>query len=58
MRGFLQRNAFLLRFALLSLFMGISVGLAKFTTTLYVPVFAGVAWLAYRQPLRAQMISA
>lgn len=35
MRGFLQRNAFLLRFALLSSFMGISVGLAKFTTTLY-----------------------
>lgn len=35
MRGFLDRHAFLLRFALLSSFMGTSVGLAKFTTTLY-----------------------
>jgi Na+/melibiose symporter-like transporter len=47
MRGFLQRNAFLLRFALLSSFMGISVGLAKFTTTLYaLHLGAQGGWLA------------
>nr|WP_315849301.1 MFS transporter [uncultured Rhodoferax sp.] len=45
MRGFLQRNAFLLRFALLSLFMGISVGLAKFTTTLYALELGAQGWL-------------
>ncbi|MDR7307099.1 MFS transporter [Rhodoferax saidenbachensis] len=47
MRGFFQRNAFLLRFALLSSFMGISVGLAKFTTTLYaLHLGAQGGWLA------------
>nr|WP_315494105.1 MFS transporter [uncultured Rhodoferax sp.] len=45
MRGFLERNAFLLRFALLSLFMGISVGLAKFTTTLYALELGAQGWL-------------
>lgn len=45
MRGFLQRNAFLLRFALLSSFMGISVGLAKFTTTLYALELGAQGWL-------------
>ena len=45
MRGFLERNAFLIRFASLSLFMGISVGLAKFTTTLYALELGAQGWL-------------
>lgn len=43
----LQRDAFLLRFALLSSFMGLSVGLAKFTTTLFaLHLGAQGGWLA------------
>lgn len=45
MRGFLTRHAFLLRFALLSSFMGTSVGLAKFTTTLYALELGAHGWL-------------
>ncbi len=44
MRGFLQQHQFLLRFALLSSFMGISVGLAKFTTTLYALHLGAQGW--------------
>jgi MFS family permease len=45
MRGFLTRHAFLLRFALLSSFMGTSVGLAKFATTLYALELGAKGWL-------------
>lgn len=45
MRGFFTRHAFLLRFALLSSFMGTSVGLAKFTTTLYALELGAQGWL-------------
>ena len=44
MREFLQRHQFLLRFGLLSSFMGISVGLAKFTTTLYALHLGAQGW--------------
>ena len=44
MRGFLLQHQFLLRFALLSSFMGISVGLAKFTTTLYALHLGAQGW--------------
>lgn len=40
-----NRSAFLLRFALLSSFMGTSVGLAKFTTTLYAIHLGASGWV-------------
>lgn len=45
MCGFLTRHAFLLRFALLFSFMGTSVGLAKFTTTMYALELGAQGWL-------------
>ena len=45
LRGFVQRHRFLLSFALLSAFMGTSVGLAKVTTTLYAMHLGASGWM-------------
>lgn len=45
MTTWLERHRFLLTFALLSLFMGISVGLAKVTTTLYALHLGAQGWV-------------
>lgn len=45
MTAWLQRHRFLLTFALLSSFMGISVGLAKVTTTLYALHLGAQGWV-------------
>ena len=45
MTAWLERHRFLLTFALLSLFMGISVGLAKVTTTLYALHLGAQGWV-------------
>lgn len=45
MTAWLERHRFLLTFALLSLFMGVSVGLAKVTTTLYALHLGAQGWV-------------